>query len=72
MKKLPVAVGEMFYKAGKPRVVWTVERFSLSIRLAHVVLARLDDPTTKITVSAGTLSNPRFFCRSIASSQISN
>ena len=72
MKKLPVAVGEVFHKAGKPRVVWTVERFSPSIRLAHVVLTRVDDPTTKITVSADALSNPLFFCRSVALPPISN
>jgi len=72
MKKRQVAVGEFFHKAGRPRIVWTVERFSFNVRLAHVVLTRVDDPTTKIAVSADALSNPLYFCRSIAPPRAAN
>ena len=72
MRKRPAAVGELFHKAGRPRIVWIVERLSFYARLAHVVLMRVDDPTTKITVSADTLSTPLYFCRSMAPSRAAN
>lgn len=72
MRKRPVALGEMFYKAGRPRIIWTVERFNWDARLIHVVLAKVDDPTTRITISADTLSDPLYFCRSITPPWISN
>ena len=72
MRKRPVTLGEMFHKAGRPRILWTVERFNLDARITHAVLTRVDDPTTKITISADTLSNPLYFCRSIASETIAS
>ena len=66
MRKRPVAVGDAFHKSGRPRAIWSVERFNLDARLPHVVLARVDDPTTKITVSEDTVSNPFYFRRSVA------
>lgn len=64
MRKHLVELGEMFHKAGRPRIVWTVERVDLGVRISHVVLTRVDDPTTKITISTEALSNPQYFCRS--------
>ena len=66
MRKLPVAVGDSFRKSSWPVFVWTVERFNLDARRTHVVLARADDPTTKITISADALSNPLHFRRLVA------
>ncbi|MPY69261.1 MAG: hypothetical protein GEU92_04155 [Alphaproteobacteria bacterium] len=64
MNTKPVALGETYHKAGRPRIVWTVERFSPDIGIAHVMLTRVDDPTTKITISTVALSNPQYYCRS--------
>jgi hypothetical protein len=72
MRKRQVAPGEMFHKAGRPRIIWTVERFNLDARIIHSVLTRIDDPTTKITISADTLSDPQYFCRSDAPRLISS
>ncbi len=72
MRKRPVALGEMFHKAGRPRIIWMVERFNWDARITHAVLAKVEDPTTKITISADTLSDPQYFCRSIAPPWISN
>ncbi len=71
MGKKPVALGEMFHKAGRPRIIWAVERFNLGASITHVVLKKIDDPTTKITISANTLSDPLYFCRSITPPWIS-
>ena len=64
MNTKPVALGETYHKAGRPRIVWTVERFSPDIGISHVMLTRVDDPTTKITISTMALSNPQYFRRS--------
>jgi hypothetical protein len=71
-RKRPAALGETYHKVGRPRIIWTAERFNLDARITHVVLTRVDDPTTKITISADTLSNPLYFCRSIASEAIAS
>ena len=66
MRKQRVTLGENFHKAGRPRIIWTVERLKTDVPIAHVVLTKPDDPTTQITISADTLSNPLYFSRSIA------
>lgn len=70
MRKQQIAVGDMFHKSGWPRAIWSVERFNLDARLPHVVLTRVDDSTTKITVAADVLSNPFYFRRAIAPADI--
>ena len=61
VRKQAVALGELFHKAGRPRIIWTVERFNPDVRIRHVVLTKVADPTTRITISADTLSNPHYF-----------
>ena len=51
MAKPAVEIGETFRKPDSPSIVWIVDRFKLTIGLEHVELTRLDDPTTRITVS---------------------
>ncbi len=49
MAKMPVEIGQSFYKTDSHWIVW---------------LTRVDDPTTYITVSINVLSDPRYFRRS--------
>ena len=72
MRKHEVMLGEKFYKAGRPRIVWAVERFNSDTRIAHVVLTKVDDPTTKITISTEALSDRLYFRRSTTSEQLAS
>lgn len=58
----PPACGEIFRKTGTHSIIWRVERLNLDLRIAHVVLAKVGDPKTMITISGNALSNPRYFC----------
>ena len=62
MVRRPPAIGDLFCKTGNPLSVWRVERLNIGLLVAHVVLAKVDDPTTTITISEIALSNPRYFC----------
>ena len=64
MARQPVELGDTFCKAGSPSIVWIVDRFKLSTGLQHVELLRLDDLTTRITISMDALTNTRLFVRS--------
>lgn len=64
MARQPVELGETFCKSGSPFIVWTVDRFKSATGLRHVELTRLDDPTTRITVSVDALTSSQFFVRS--------
>lgn len=66
MDRQPVELGETFHKPDYPLLVWIVDRFNQSTEHEHVELTRLDDPTTRITVSVEALTNPRYFVRSAA------
>jgi len=72
MRKQTVALGEKYHKAGRPRIVWAVERFNSDTRISHVVLTRVDDPTTKITISTEALSDRLYFRRSMAPEPTAN
>jgi len=51
-------------KTDVPSVVWTVEKlFQLPAEPPHARLFKEARPRDKITVSVGTLVNPRFFRR---------
>ena len=64
MARRSVELGETFHKPDYPSIVWIVDRFNLTSELEHVELTRLDDPTTRITVSVEALTNRRYFRRS--------
>ncbi len=61
MARIPVEIGQSFYKTGSQWVVWTVDSFNKNTKPVHVRLTRLDDPTTHITVSTDVLSDPRYW-----------
>lgn len=65
----PVEIGETFCKFGAPSILWIVDRFKLSVGHQHVELTRLDDPTTRITISVDALTNTRLFVRSAAAAE---
>ncbi len=64
MARVPVEIGPSFHKRDSPRIVWTVDSFNEFTVPMHVRLTRLDDPTTRITVSIDVLTDPRQFRRS--------
>ena len=66
MAKPSVGPGDMFFKTGHPGIVWTVQRLKQDVSPAHVILSRLGDPATLITVSVAALANPQYFRRSAA------
>jgi len=64
LKTLDVELGQRFVKTDVPSVVWTVEKlFQLPSEPLHARLFKEARPRDKITVSVGTLANPRFFRR---------
>ena len=65
MAKMPVEIGQSFYKTDSHRIVWTVDNFNKNTEPVHVRLTRVDDPTTYITVSIDVLSDPRHFQRPV-------
>ncbi len=66
MARIPVEIGQSFYKTGSPLVVWTLDSFNENTEPVHGRLTRLDDSTTHITVSIDVLSDPRYFRQSVA------
>ena len=66
MARIPVEIGQSFYKTNSQWVVWIVDSFNEYTEPVHVRLTRVDDPTTNITVSIDVLSDPRHFRRGIA------
>ena len=59
----PVQLNDTFIKSSMPRVHWTVDRFMKNIKPLHVVLNRLDEPQTCLTVSVDALMNERLYNR---------
>jgi hypothetical protein len=59
MAALSVKIGQSFHKTDSQWVVWIVDSVNENIEPMHFRLARLDDPTTRITVSIDVLSDPR-------------
>ena len=60
-----VEIGQSFRKTDTHWVVWTLDSFNEFTKPVHVRLTRVDDPTTRITVSIDVLSDPRHFRRSV-------
>ncbi len=60
-----VEIGQSFRKTDSHWVVWTLDSFNEFTEPVHVRLTRVDDPTTRITVSIDVLSDPRHFRRSV-------
>ncbi len=60
-----VEIGQSFRKTDSHWVVWTLDSFNEFTEPVHVRLPRVDDPTTRITVSIDVLSDPRQFRRSV-------
>jgi hypothetical protein len=58
-----VQLNDKFIKSSMPRVHWTVDRFMKNIKPPHVVLNRLDEPQTCLTVSVDALMNERLYNR---------
>ncbi len=65
MAKMPVEIGQTFYKTDSHWIVWTLDSFNEFTEPVHVRLIRLDDPTTHITVSIDVLTDPRHFRRPV-------
>ncbi len=65
MARVPVEIGQSFYKTDSPGIVWTVESFNEFTEPMHARLIRRDDPTTHITVSINVLTDPRHFRRPV-------
>ena len=64
LKASTIELGQRFVKTDVPSVVWTVEKlFQLPAEPPHARLFKEARPRDKITVSVGTLVNPRFFRR---------
>ena len=61
MARTPVEIGQSFYKTGSPLVVWTLDSYIGNSEPAHARLIKMDDPTTRITVSVDVLSDPRYW-----------
>ena len=61
MARIPVEIGQSYHKTGTPYVIWIVDRINEYSDPLHVRLARLDDPTTQITISIDSLTDPRHF-----------
>ena len=61
MARVPVEIGQSFHKTGSPLVVWTLDSYVENSEPAHARLTRVDDPTTRITVSVDVLSDPRYW-----------
>ena len=61
MAKMPVEIGQTFYKTDSHWIVWTLDSFITNTKPEHVRLIRHDDPTTHIIVSIDVLSDPRFW-----------
>ncbi len=64
MARTPVEIGQSFRKTDSRLIVWTVDSFNENTDPVHVRLTRVDDPTTRITVSIDVLTDPRHFRRS--------
>ncbi len=65
MARIPVEIGQSFYKTDSPLVIWTLDSFNKNTEPVHARLIRLDDPTTYITVSIDVLTDPRQFQRPV-------
>ncbi len=59
MARTRVEIGQSFHKTDSQWVVWIVDSVNENIEPMHFRLTRLDDPTTRITVSIDVLSDPR-------------